>query len=1017
MVSAPAEPAQAVIEDVDVPPPPGIEPQQVSPRGGDDLTKANLPLAAVLEHLPRPDFLATPAALPDEADAEHAAAAEAEHGEDDGQELGNASAGRTEPPLAAQRFYLAGRQSWLESKTFDAITQLEAAHQLAPNNAAINRLLGKVHAGSNRVQAARYLAAAVRQDPTDVESLFLLGRDAVRQGRWNDAIVALAQVLAEDVGRSDVDQSIGPLAQFMLAGALDRAGHDRAAIEQYQAFVSSPRAIYRPTRLARHLLLFRRQTGRAWQHLGDAHHRLGEPAEALGCYEQAGEHGVNDRPALAARFAYTYLRLGRSEAAQRFVVDQLRQTQASEQSFALVEYVRQHSPDAASMSEHLRQTYEASGRQADMAVSVAALLNEAEARSLLREHLTAKPADGAVFEHLMRRLLRPMQADTEVPAGDDEASRAAEALRVTVEVIEALPAAANRYVGQLVALQDAESLLEAFVRLDESTKGREAAMFIEGELLRVAGRLDEAAARFEALLGQRSDHVAARVSLVDVLIHQESFERAQALLEPLAGDDRTDVVELRIRLLSSTQRTKDAIELLDELIRRHPTRHGYVLRKSRLQIALRDFEGARATLLNRLNTDPKQESLYDALLELYSTGQFSDWRAQYEMLLARLYQALPNSWLARLKESERLVAVGEAEHVTRAEQLLSALMKERPDDYRALNLYLYLLWQTDRSAKADEIVEGLLAADPHDPALIQAAQAHYSPHRTDNHTRYLELEIQYQLTQPDSDQRATLIGHCYVLLEQPAKAVEVIEARLGAKPQAPLDLIRVLRQAMTQLKQFDQAGERIVAAARRFEKHRADLKLELAFLYEEAERNDLAEKVMLEILDQDPDHVNTNNALGYTWADRGLHLERAERMIRKALKARPDSYAIRDSLGWVFYKQGRFDEAVRELTSAADRPHGDDPIILDHLGDAQYRLGKSDLALQKWTAALAKLELTPHMARLNHETRGLAKRLRGKIEALGRNDEPEVAEIVEPADPAGKKGDPAAHPGDGEQSI
>jgi tetratricopeptide (TPR) repeat protein len=107
-----------------------------------------------------------------------------------------------------------------------------------------------------------------------------------------------------------------------------------------------------------------------------------------------------------------------------------------------------------------------------------------------------------------------------------------------------------------------------------------------------------------------------------------------------------------------------------------------------------------------------------------------------------------------------------------------------------------------------------------------------------------------------------------------------------------------------------------------------------------------------QVLDEFPADVAALNDLGYLWADRGEHLQRAQRMLREAVDEAPDNAAYRDSLGWVLYRLGRLEEAIQELQKAAEMES--DPVILDHLGDAYLALGKRDEARQAWQRAVER---------------------------------------------------------------
>ncbi|MDD9876982.1 MAG: tetratricopeptide repeat protein, partial [Magnetovibrio sp.] len=121
---------------------------------------------------------------------------------------------------------------------------------------------------------------------------------------------------------------------------------------------------------------------------------------------------------------------------------------------------------------------------------------------------------------------------------------------------------------------------------------------------------------------------------------------------------------------------------------------------------------------------------------------------------------------------------------------------------------------------------------------------------------------------------------------------------------------------------------------------------------ERAKRWPEAEKDFLKALEFEPDQPYVLNYLGYSWVDRGVHLERALEMIHNAVRRRPNDGYIIDSLGWVYYRLGNYPKAVLELERAVQiRP--EDPVINDHLGDAYWRVGRELEARFQWQRSLS----------------------------------------------------------------
>jgi Flp pilus assembly protein TadD len=100
-----------------------------------------------------------------------------------------------------------------------------------------------------------------------------------------------------------------------------------------------------------------------------------------------------------------------------------------------------------------------------------------------------------------------------------------------------------------------------------------------------------------------------------------------------------------------------------------------------------------------------------------------------------------------------------------------------------------------------------------------------------------------------------------------------------------------------------------------------------------------------------PDQPFVLNYLGYSYADKGLHLSEARQMIQRAAESRPNDGAITDSLGWVMFREGDTRQAVATLERAAQLDP-EDATINEHLGDAYWAVGRKLEARYQWRRAL-----------------------------------------------------------------
>jgi len=113
---------------------------------------------------------------------------------------------------------------------------------------------------------------------------------------------------------------------------------------------------------------------------------------------------------------------------------------------------------------------------------------------------------------------------------------------------------------------------------------------------------------------------------------------------------------------------------------------------------------------------------------------------------------------------------------------------------------------------------------------------------------------------------------------------------------------------------------------------------------------ELAEKDLQTALSFQPENPMILNFLAYSWAGRGIHLQKALEYARHAVALRPDDGYILDSYGWTLFRLAQYHESVIWLEQAVSQMPGD-PTLLDHLGDAYWLAGRHDEARYQWKHA------------------------------------------------------------------
>lgn len=126
----------------------------------------------------------------------------------------------------------------------------------------------------------------------------------------------------------------------------------------------------------------------------------------------------------------------------------------------------------------------------------------------------------------------------------------------------------------------------------------------------------------------------------------------------------------------------------------------------------------------------------------------------------------------------------------------------------------------------------------------------------------------------------------------------------------------------------------------------------LAYVADKAGDMDEVETALNKILSRSPEDHEALNFLGYTWADKGINLDKAERLIASALASDSKNTAYLDSMAWVLFKKGNIKESVKYIDKAISE-EGDsiDPVILDHAGDIYWADGQKEKAIKFWKEA------------------------------------------------------------------
>lgn len=129
----------------------------------------------------------------------------------------------------------------------------------------------------------------------------------------------------------------------------------------------------------------------------------------------------------------------------------------------------------------------------------------------------------------------------------------------------------------------------------------------------------------------------------------------------------------------------------------------------------------------------------------------------------------------------------------------------------------------------------------------------------------------------------------------------------------------------------------------------AEVVYDQAMLAEKAGKLEVMEQLLRQVIARHPQYHHAYNALGYSFADRGVQLKEARQLIMQALTFAPGDPFILDSLGWLEFRAGNKAQARVHLEAAYKaRP---DVEIATHLGEVLLSMGDKEGASRIWKEA------------------------------------------------------------------
>ena len=254
----------------------------------------------------------------------------------------------------------------------------------------------------------------------------------------------------------------------------------------------------------------------------------------------------------------------------------------------------------------------------------------------------------------------------------------------------------------------------------------------------------------------------------------------------------------------------------------------------------------------------------------------------------------------------------------------------------------------------NEAIEELLVVLKNNPQDLKARFFLASAYeKMNNHPGALQ---EFSRIPADSDLFVNSRIHMGFILKEDGRIEEAIEMLINCIDTKGTedDLFGFLAALYEENNQLDRAEEILKKGLSIFPAS-IDLHYKLGVIYSKMERGEESLLEMEEVLTIEPENAEALNFIGYSYADKGIKLDKAESMIKRAMELKPGNGYIIDSLGWVYYRQDKIREAIKYLEEAFHITP-EDPTIAEHLGEVYEKTGNRQKALEMYRKAL---ELSP----------------------------------------------------------
>ena len=460
------------------------------------------------------------------------------------------------------------------------------------------------------------------------------------------------------------------------------------------------------------------------------------------------------------------------------------------------------------------------------------------------------------------------------------------------------------------------------------------------------GDFDTAAAWLQEAIEQEPSNTTYLLFLANIFVQQENIKEAVRLYEEILKlEPDNEPVNTRLGILYSHLGEYDTAEqIFRDLLARTPESYFTTLSLARLLNQQAEYTEATVFYEKALTLNWSKELAFE-LGYLYSNHK------DFEEAL-RIYTTITdNDKFDERGLLSRIQTLLDLNRLTEADTELQHLRQfsKQPERIDLIISKVYL--QQEKTEDAKKILKRL-NNDPHSyEARYMLALLSY---RQANYLESLQYVDQIPVSSSNFEEAIYLKVKILQKQNKIDEAIILLDTYLQDETSSSPLFYALLSSLYSNQQHIEQALSTLHKGVSTYPKNH-QLHFELGLLLEKTNRTQDAIVEMRKVLALQPDHADALNFIGYTLADKNMHLEEALGYILHAIELKPGNGFIIDSLGWVYFRMGKFHMAIEALEHAVSL-EPNDPHIFDHLGDSYNALGETDNAHKAYQKAYELFE-------------------------------------------------------------